>query len=442
MTKVSKKRFQNLRNQVKKANSDGKKSRRLSVLFYPKALATKKGLCAIYVRLSYNGQRKDYTTGITCKAGEFDSRTPKVSSDRKATVLLRDIEVKAQKVFTDLRLTERPIELQAIWSVITGGSVLNGTPNFQQLTELLLSQTEQSYQAGEIAKTAFKRQGIYTKHILAYLSTKYGTSTPIENIVPADAKAFVLFCKNKQGLGNDYTMGTMLHFKRLLNFAVENEWINRNPFMNFKRKLDRKFGEVLTEKEVEALQSAELFSPTLDRTRNIFLLQCYTGLAYIDLKKATHSHILTDESTGCQYLKVYRQKTDNPSIVPLINEAKGIINKYANDTFCIENGGLLVPIFSNQKLNNYLKELAGVVKISKRLTTHVGRRTAATHFLNAGVPLSTVSTILGHTSTITTQRHYAQLRPDRAIKDVQSAMKKRRKKFKGNDNESDLSVAV
>lgn len=442
MAKVSKKRFQNLRSQVKKTNSSGKKSRRLSVLFYSKPLATKNGLCAIYVRLSYNGQRKDNSTGITCKTGEFDSRTPKVSNDRKATILLRDIEIKAQKVFTDLRLTERPIELQAIWSVITGGSVLNDTPNFQQLTELLLAQTEQSYQAGEIAKTAVKRQGIYTKHILAYLDAKYGTSTPIEKLVPADARAFILFCKNKQGLGNDYTMGTMLHFKRLLNFAVENEWIIRNPFMNFKRKLDKKFGEVLTEKEVEALQSVELFSPTLDRTRNIFLLQCYTGLAYIDLKKATHSHILTDESTGCQYLKVYRQKTDNPSIIPLINEAKGIINKYANDTFCIENGGLLVPIFSNQKLNNYLKELAGVVKISKRLTTHVGRRTAATHFLNAGVPLSTVSTILGHTNTVTTQRHYARLNPEQAIKDVQKAMIQRDKKPNREGDRSDFFEAI
>ncbi|MEZ4904242.1 MAG: phage integrase SAM-like domain-containing protein [Spirosomataceae bacterium] len=278
MTKVSKKRFQNLRNQVKKANSDGKKSRRLSVLFYPKPLATKNGLCAIYVRLSYNGQRKDYSTGITCKTGEFDSRTPKVANDRKATILLRDIEVKAQKVFTDLRLAERPIELQAIWNVITGGSLLSDTPNFQQLTELLLAQTEQSYQAGEVAKTAVNRQSIYSKHILAYVDSKYGTPTTIEAIVPADARAFVLFCKNKKGLGNDYTMSTILHFKRLLNFAVENEWINRNPFMNFKRKLDKKFGDVLTEKELEALQSAELFSPTLDRTRNIFLLQAYTWL--------------------------------------------------------------------------------------------------------------------------------------------------------------------
>ncbi|MEZ4904241.1 MAG: tyrosine-type recombinase/integrase [Spirosomataceae bacterium] len=94
-----------------------------------------------------------------------------------------------------------------------------------------------------------------------------------------------------------------------------------------------------------------------------------------------------------------------------------------------------MPVFSNQKLNNYLKELAGVVKISKRLTTHVGRRTAATHFLNAGVPLSTVSTILGHTNTLTTQKSYARLNPERTIKDVQKAMKKRRKKSKGNDDE-------
>ncbi len=442
MVKVSKKRFQNLRNQVKNTKSDGKKSRRLSVLFYPKPLATKNGLCAIYVRLSYKGQRKDYSTGITCKTGEFDNRTRKIANDRKATILLRDIEIQAQKVFTDLVLTERPIEPNIIWDIVNGGSIPNDTPNFKQLLELFLVQSQQAYQAGEISKAALTKQRIFGVHILTYLQAKYAQTIQLETIVPADAKALVLFCRNKRSLGNDYTMAVVQHFKRLLNFAVENEWIARNPFLNFRRKLNKTFGEVLTEKELEILQSAELFSPTLERTRNIFLLQCYTGLAYIDLKKATHSHILTDEATGCQYLKVYRQKTNEPSIIPLINEAKGIINKYANDKFCVENGGLLVPVFSNQKLNNYLKELAGVVGLSKRLTTHVGRRTAGTHFLNAGVPLSTVSTILGHTNTITTQRHYARLRPDRAIKDVQSAMKKRRKKSKGNDNESDLPVAV
>lgn len=442
MAKVNKKRFQNLRNQVEKNKSDDKKSRRLSVSFYTKPLATKNDQCAIYTRLAHNGQRKDYSTGITCKSGEFDNRNAIIANDRKASILLRDIETQAQRIFTDFVLTERPIDVVTIWAMINGGKTLNSTPNFPQMTEIFAVQTKDSYEAGEIAKTALQRQSIYSKHILAYLQSKYGKVLPITVVVPADARTFVLFCKNKRNLGNDYTMSVMLHFKRLLNFAVENEWINRNPFMNIKRKLDKKFGEVLTEKEVETLQSADLFSPTLDRTRNIFLLQCYTGLAYIDLKKATHGHILTDETTGGQYLKVYREKTKNPSIIPLINEAKAIINLYAKDTFCLENGGLLVPIFTNQKLNNYLKELAGVVGISKRLTTHVGRRTAATHFLNAGVPLSTVSTILGHTNTVTTQRHYARLHPDRAIKDVQAAMKKRRKKNDESNNENNLREAV
>lgn len=442
MSKVHKKRFQNLISQAKKSKNDGKKSRRLSVLFYPKALATKQGLSGIYCRLSYQNQRKDYSTGITCKTGDFDSKTRKITHDRKATILLRDIEIQAQKAFTDLILTERTIELPIIWSIVNGGVLPNQTPTFSQLLELFFEQSKEAYKAGEISKPALTKQAIFGNHILAYLELQYGKNTLLEKIVPADAKSLVLFCKNKRQLGNDYTMAIAQHFKRVLNFAVENEWIVRNPLMNFKRKLDKKFGEVLTETEIGVLQNVELFSPTLDRTRNIFLLQCYTGLSYIDLKKATHSHILTDETTGCQYLKVYRQKTDNASIIPLINEAKGIINKYANDTFCVENGGLLVPVFSNQKLNNYLKELAGIAKISKRLTTHVGRRTAATHFLNAGVPLSTVSTILGHTNVITTQKHYTRLNPETAIRDVQKALKRRRKKPKKNDDESDLSVAI
>jgi integrase/recombinase XerD len=441
MAKVTKNRFQNLKNQVKRGKSDGRKSRRLSVLFYPKALATKKGLSTVYCRLTFNTQRKDYSTGVTCKSGEFDARTRKVANDRKATILLRDIEIQAQKAFTDLVLTDRVIDLSTVWGLINGGSIPDSTPKFNQLIELFSEQSNDAYQVGEISKAALKKQDIFGKHILSFLQTRYGQVIQLDNVIPADAKALVLFCKKQRGLGNDYTMAVVQHFKRLLNFAIENEWIVRNPLMNFRRKLNKTFGEVLTEKEVETLQKAILFSPTLDRVRNIFLLQCYTGLSYIDLKKATHSHILTDEITGFQYLKIYRQKTNIPSIVPLINEAKAIINKYVNDTYCIENGNLLIPVFSNQKLNNYLKELGGVVKIGKRLTTHVGRRTAATFFLNAGVPLSTVSTILGHTNPIITKARYAKLNPDTAINEVNKAMKKRRKK-KDNNDENDLQVAV
>lgn len=442
MAKVSKKRFQNLRNQGRMAQNSGRKLGRLSVGMYDKPLTSKIGYSSIHIRMSSGGQQKDFATGIICTTGNFDYKNRKITNDSKATILLRGIEVQLQKIFTDFVLTERSIDLKVIWNLAMGGSIPNSIPNFPQLTELLLAQTKKAYEAGEVAKTAPQRQGIFNRHILAYIHSKYGSNALIESIVPADAKDFVLFCKTRRNLENDYTMSVIKHFKRLLNFAVENEWIARNPFMNFRRKLNKTFGEVLTEKEVETLQNAEIFSPTLDRVRNIFLLQAYTGLSYIDLKQATHSHILTDEATGKQYLKVYRQKTDNPSIIPLTNEAKAIINKYRNDTFCRENGDLLIPVFSNQKLNNYLKELAGVAKINKRLTTHVGRRTAATHFLNAGVPLSTVSTILGHSNVITTQRSYAKLNAERAIKDVEKAMKRKRKKSKGNDDESAMMVAV
>ncbi len=140
----------------------------------------------------------------------------------------------------------------------------------------------------------------------------------------------------------------------------------------------------------------------LDQVRDSFLFSCYTGLAYVDVKKLKRSEI-EKGIDGKLWIYTHRQKTDSLSRIPLLQTALGIIKKYEEHPQCIADD-LLLPVISNQKMNAYLKEIADVCGIDKLLTFHIARHTFATTVtLNNGVPIETVAKMMGHSSIKTTQ---------------------------------------
>jgi site-specific recombinase XerD len=140
----------------------------------------------------------------------------------------------------------------------------------------------------------------------------------------------------------------------------------------------------------------------LSVVRDIFVFSCFTGLSYADMAKLGPQHLHLGDD-GEKWIIIDRTKTDTRCQIPLLQKAKSILKKYANNPEC-HSKGLLLPVHSNQKMNSYLKELADICGISKNLTMHVARHTFATSVtLNNGVPLETVSKILGHNSVKTTQ---------------------------------------
>jgi site-specific recombinase XerD len=141
--------------------------------------------------------------------------------------------------------------------------------------------------------------------------------------------------------------------------------------------------------------------------RDIFLFSCYTGLAYADVKKLKRSEIIIGVD-GEQWLVSRRQKTDISARIPLLPAALTIISKYKDHPHCQEKD-LVLPVLSNQKMNAYLKEIADACGIHKTLTYHIARHTFATTVtLTNGVPIETVSKMLGHRNLRTTQ-HYAKI---------------------------------
>jgi site-specific recombinase XerD len=188
---------------------------------------------------------------------------------------------------------------------------------------------------------------------------------------------------------------------------LANDWISKNPFSNYKSKLKEVIREYLSPEEIEMMMNKKFVSNRLEVVRDIFVFSCFTGLAYIDVKQLTPNNI-SFGIDGDKWIFKNRQKTDTASKIPLLPIALSIVNKYASHPICL-NKNLLLPILSNQKMNAYLKEIADVCGINKELTFHIARHTFATTVtLSNGVPIETVSKMLGHTNLKTTQ-HYAKI---------------------------------
>lgn len=172
----------------------------------------------------------------------------------------------------------------------------------------------------------------------------------------------------------------------------------------------------LTEEELEKIAAKRMVTERLAQVRDIFLFCCLTGLAYTDVQQLSRNNVIKGID-GEAWLTLQRQKTGTPTRLPLLPAAKFILERYREHPHCLYKNRLL-PVLSNQKMNAYLKEIMDVCGIQKAATFHTARHTFATTVtLLNGVPMESVSKMLGHTSIKTTQ-HYAKVLDIKASQDM------------------------
>lgn len=228
---------------------------------------------------------------------------------------------------------------------------------------------------------------------------------------------FEYFMKTEDKVKHNTALRYIRCLKKIIILALNNEWITRNPFINYKCQYTRVNREVLTEEELSIMWRKDIGIPRLDEVKDIFLFCCYSGYAFIDVEKLTRKD-LGRGIDGDYWIFTERKKTGVTSNVPMLPKAMEIIQKYADHKGCI-NADKLLPVKSNQKMNAYLKEVADLCGITKNLTMHMARHTFATTVtLSNGVPIETVSKMLGHTKLATTQI-YAQVLDNKVSADMQ-----------------------
>ncbi|OIP02053.1 MAG: hypothetical protein AUJ98_02630 [Bacteroidetes bacterium CG2_30_33_31] len=227
--------------------------------------------------------------------------------------------------------------------------------------------------------------------------------------------SFSMYLKTEKGIGHNTTIRFLQNLKRITHISIRNGWLVKDPFVGFnfsKKDVSRPY---LTEDELEKIIKLNTRIERIEKVRDFFVFSCFTGLAYADVKKLTGNEIIRTERG--YWIKTKRQKTRGMANIPLLPIPISIINKYNNIDELIDNDQVL-PILSNQKLNAYLKELADLTGITKNLSYHVARHTFATTVtLMNGVPIESVSKMLGHKDIKSTQ-HYARIVDQKVEEDM------------------------
>ncbi len=397
----------------------------VSQLFYLKrAKADKMGNAPIYLRITVDGKRAELSTKKIIQPNNWDVEKGYAKGTKEDARIINQtidgLKNKVNKIVLSLEHDEKQITAEVIKNSLLGVTEKKYTIKeiFEYHNKMVWAKVGKDY----VEKTA-QRYDITLNKVVAFLKAKHSKSdVELSEINFKFVTDFEFYLKTNDNLQNNTAMKYIKNFKKIIRIAFSNGWIEKDPFYNFKCKTEEKNRDFLTMEEIELLKEKEFSIPRLAEVRDIFLFACYTGYAYSDVEKLTTNDI-SKGIDGNKWIMTNRIKTDSRSNVPLLPVAEEMINKYAKHPECIYSKKLL-PVKSNQKVNAYLKEVADICKIKKHLTFHIARHTFATTItLTNGVPIETVSKMLGHNSIRTTQI-YAKI-VDRKVSDDMNMLREK-----------------
>jgi len=275
----------------------------------------------------------------------------------------------------------------------------------------------------EFSPLTFERYTTSKKHTHDFMKWKYNVDDMnIKDMNYEFITDYEFWLKSVRKCDHNTTMKYLSNFKKIVNICLKNGWLARNPFLGYKmskREIERPY---LSQEELDTISTKQFVSDRVNQVRDIFLFSCYTGLAYADVQKLNRSEIATGID-GEKWIFTHRQKTETSSRIPVLPPAQEILDRYKDHPQCL-NQDRLLPILSNQKMNAYLKEIADLSNITKKMTFHTARHTFATTVtLTNGVPIETVSKMLGHKNLKTTQ-HYAKILDIKVSEDMRGLREK------------------
>ncbi|MCM1074047.1 MAG: site-specific integrase [Ruminococcus sp.] len=413
------------------------KSSNFTVRFYIRRDQTNKdGTAAIMVRVTVNGERAVFSSKLSVDPKLWDTNANRVIGTAKAIKELN-------RTLEDIRATIRNhyYELDRYDALVTAEKVKNAFLGITVRTESILQLFKEildEYNALEgISKSKATVQK-YTrcyKRVEQFLKSKYKLSDmPLVEIGHKFIVDFECYLRTVSKCNENTSAKFLQTFKMVIIRARNNGYIKGDPFANYKIRLKRVDRGYLTEEELERLRSTPITSKRVAQVRDVFLFCCYTGLAYIDLKLLREDNIRTSFD-GKQWIMTHRHKTDTVVNVPILDIPMELLARYKGKC----KNGYLLPILSNQKCNQYLKDVAKECKIDKNITFHMARHTFATTVtLSQGVPIESVSKMLGHTNIKTTQI-YARITNQKISRDMEALAEKMRAKqnLRSNDDDRD-----
>ena len=392
----------------------------MSILFYlNKSKINKKGLCSIKCRITYLKKRKEFSTGIFINPKMWDSKKQKVSQKEKDHLFIQSqlsfISEKLKKAFLSNQLTTNDISVENIMDLYLGKNPKkqeNVVSYFKAHLELQKHLIDK-----DIKQVTWNKFNYVCSDIEAFIKKNYKKrDIPLEQLDLQFLNDFDYFLKTEKNQKQVTINKAIQRFRKPVREAVAKGYLDKDPFILYKAKTVKKRVIFLSSNELRRLEEFEFSQSRLELVRDLFIFCCYTGLAYNEMTSLKKEHIIVGFDKKL-WLQMNRKKTDKIISVPLLPKALQLIKKYESES------DKVLPEFSNQKINSYLKEITGIVGINKVISHHTARKTfASTVLLYNDVPIEIVSELLGHSSIQITQNYYGKI----VQKKVSDAMQKLR----------------
>ena len=398
------------------------------VLFYLKRQNEKNGKVPVMGRITVNGTISQFSCKLNIRPALWDTEANKASGK---SVEAQRINEKLENIKTNIgkqyqRICDRD-------SYVTAEKVRNAWLGMGGECKLLMQTFDEYLTAFEKrvgkdrAVKTFEDYSLSRKYLAEFLEYEYHlTDIPFNELKREFMDKFIVYLSNIRNLRSG-TIKTPVKKLHLMTYkAFQNGWIAADTFAGFKYKAEYRDRRFLSESELQAVMNVQLPNYKTAIVRDIFVFCCFTGIAYSDVKKLTHDDIHTDEK-GDMWIIDNRTKTGTQFRVKLLPVARQLVEKYSSLTL---PGNVVFPVKDDNSMNMSLRHVARHAGLSFYPTTHTGRHTFATTVtLSQGVPLETVSKMLGH-KHITTTQIYAKITNDKIGKDMDVLSEKIGEKFR------------
>ncbi len=393
------------------------------VLFYLKKGSEKKnGEVMVMVRITIDGKISQLSTKKSIHPKNWDIKSGKAKGKGAAEInsSLSGIRASITNIYNRLQLREGHVTTDKVKNEYLGRS-----ENFETLLDFFKKHNDEVKKQVGITKSAatYQKYEVARRHLSDFVQYNNKVKDiPIRELTPSFISGYEVFLLTECRCGRN-TAAKFLHsLKKMVSTAYAEGIIPKDTFASYRIKTEHIDRGYLTEEEIKTILLKDLVSERLEHVRDLFIFSCFTGLAYIDVAGLRQENI-RKSFDGNLWIMTRRQKTGTSVNVPLMEIPKMILEKYRGKL----DEGKILPIISNQKLNSYLKEIADICGIPKKLTFHLARHTfATTTTLAKGIPIETVSKMLGHTN-ITTTQIYARITNQK----ISSDMKGLSAKFEG-----------
>jgi len=391
----------------------------------------KSGLATVFARITVNGRRSEISLKKKIDSKNWDDVKGKAKGRIDEVQKLNQYMERVRSLISDCY--HQLVQEKKVITVDTVKFLYLGEDQ-DAMTLRKLCAYHNSEMKDKLAHGTMKNYSTTKKYIEKFLREKYRrqdiTLSELNYKFIMDFETYLQNHKPKdhhKPLNNNGIMKHMERLRKMVNMAITLDWLVKDLFAKYKMRFEKVEREFLTQEELTSIIKKNFTIERLQIVKDMFLFSCYTGLSYIDAMSLTEGN-LTKGIDGGNWLVINRQKTETVVRVPLLPQASTLIDKYRKHPRSVHLGTLF-PVISNQKMNSYLKEIADVCGITKPMTFHIARHTFATTVtLSNGVPIESVSKMLGHTSIRTTQI-YAKVVESKLSEDMKNLEKRIQRQY-------------